>query len=191
MESTKAGTNRVPLSIIAAQITGWLWIGALSWLWIGPLIMTQSGHDRVEVYSNFWALGYMLPVFQSAPGRGLHAIELCLLCECLFASALVMIFARQNLGRIIANLSVTLILGLTIAPIVAAIAHIFAGLHDQEGMNLIGFLLQNLIIFVINFTLWFFIIFVPLFLVLLALNSSSSRKWLKASLTVPPVPPQG
>lgn len=113
MESSKAETNRVPFSIIAVQIAGWLWLGVLICFQVTQFV-------RGEVYSKFWLFGYMLSGFQTAPGRGLLAFELCLLCECLFASALVMILARQNLGRIFANFIVPLILGLTIAPIFAA-----------------------------------------------------------------------
>ena len=186
MESSKAETNRVPLSIIAGQITGWLWIGALIYFHV-----TQF--ERGEVYSKFWLFGYMLSGFQTAPGRGLLAFELCLLCECLFASALVMILARQNLGRIIANFIVPLILGLTIAPIFAANSFLPLGYHDNadnQAMQFMAFGFSS-VVFVINCALWFFIIFVPLFLVFIALNSTPSRKWLKASLTVPPVLPQG
>ena len=182
MESTKAGTDRVPFSIIAVQIVGWLWIGVLICFQVTQFV-------RGEVYSKF---GYMLTAFQTAPGRGLLAFELCLLCECLFASALVMILARQNLGRIIANFILPLILGLTIAPIVAANAPLPVGYHenaDNQAMQFFAFGL-NSFVYVIYCMLWFFIIFVPLFLVLITLNSTPSRKWLKASLTVPPVPPQ-
>ena len=177
----------MPFSIIAAQIAGWLWIGALIYFQV-------SQFERAELYSKFWLFGYMLTGFQTAPGRGLLAFELCLLCECLLALALVMILFRENLGRIIANFIVTLILGLTIAPIVAAIAPVVAGPHDAAG-NTSGPLMWDfgiyVIDFVINCMLWFFMVLVPLLYVLLALNSSSSRKWLKARLTVPPVPPQG
>lgn len=166
MESTKAGTDRVPFLIITAQIAGWLWIGA-------PIL--QLG----EVYSKLWSFGHSLTGIQFAAGRGAWPL-LCLLCECLFASALVMILARQNLGRIFANFSLTLTLGLTIAPIVT-------GLHDAAGNTS----LELMWAFVINCILWFFMVLVPLLYVLLALNSSSSRKWLNASLTAPPVPPQG
>ena len=175
----------MPFSIIAVQIVGWLWIGVLICFQVTQFV-------RGEVYSKFWLFGYMLSGFQTAPGQGLLAFELCLRCECLFASALVLILARKNLGRIIANFILPLILGLTIAPIVVANAPWPTSYHDNLDNQFAQFFAfgLNSFVYVINCMLWFFMVMVPLFFVLVALNSTPSRKWLKASLTVPPVPPQ-